>query len=119
MERIIPAEGFSGNHIYVTNGIIAFDYHGYSSRERLLVHHEKGWTAYSAGWHCAIARVDFDLLDTTELNRRKILGPDQYLHDPVPLARRFLQRIDHAKASVRALECREAGYRLLCASEPT
>ena len=30
-ERIIPGEGFSGNHIYVTNGVIAFDYHGYSS----------------------------------------------------------------------------------------
>jgi hypothetical protein len=29
-ERVIPAEGFAGNHVYVTNGIIAFDYHGYS-----------------------------------------------------------------------------------------
>lgn len=35
-ERIIPDEGFSGNHIYVTNGLIAFDYHGYCARERLL-----------------------------------------------------------------------------------
>lgn len=33
-ERIIPAENFSGNHIYVTNGMIAFDYHGYCARER-------------------------------------------------------------------------------------
>ena len=38
-ERIIPGEGFSGDHIYVTNGVIAFDYHGYSARERLLEHH--------------------------------------------------------------------------------
>ena len=33
-ERIIPAENFSGNHVYVTNGTITFDHHGYSSRER-------------------------------------------------------------------------------------
>lgn len=25
-ERVIPGDGFSGNHIYVTNGDIAFDY---------------------------------------------------------------------------------------------
>jgi len=35
-ERIIPGEGFAGNHIYVTDGRIAFDYHGYSSRLKLL-----------------------------------------------------------------------------------
>ncbi|WP_411969247.1 hypothetical protein [Mesorhizobium sp. B283B1A] len=87
----------------MTNGIVAFDYHGYSSRERLLVHHSKGWASQSAGWHCTIEKVDFDLLDTAELNRRKILGPDQYLHDPIPRAHRFLQRRDHAEAAARAL----------------
>ncbi len=102
-ERIIPGEGFAGNHIYVTNGVIAFDYHGYCARERLLEHHGKSWASRAAGWHCAITKVDFDLLDTIELNRRKILGPDQYLHDLISRARRFLQRIDHAEAAARAL----------------
>ncbi|WP_246677693.1 hypothetical protein [Mesorhizobium sp. B2-4-18] len=88
-ERIIPDEGFSGNHIYVTNGLIAFDYHGYCARERLLEHHERSWASRNAGWHCMIAKVDFDLLDKTELNRRKMLGPDQYLQDPIPRARGF------------------------------
>jgi len=40
-ERIIPAESFAGNHIYVTNGVIAFDYHSYSGRDRLLDHHRR------------------------------------------------------------------------------
>jgi hypothetical protein len=101
-ERIIPAEGFWGNHIYVTNGVIAFDYHGYSGRERLLEHHSRGWASQSAGWDCTIEKVDFDLLDTVELNQRKMLGPDQYLHDAVPRAYRFIMRIDHAKAADRA-----------------
>lgn len=101
-ERIVPDEGFSGNHIYVTDGVVAFDYHGYSSRERLLKHHRKGWSGLHEGWNCTIERVDFHLLDTIELNQRKMLGPDQYLHDPVARARRFIGRMDHAEAAARA-----------------
>lgn len=33
---IKPAAGFTGNHIYVTDGINAFDYHGLTSEQRLL-----------------------------------------------------------------------------------
>jgi hypothetical protein len=102
-ERIIPGEGFWGNHIYVTDGAIAFDYHGYSSRERLLEHHRKGWSGLHKGWNCTIEHVDFHLLDTDELNQRKMLGPDQYLHNPVPRARRFIERRIHAEAAARAL----------------
>jgi hypothetical protein len=102
-EKIVPAEGFSGNHIYVTNGVLAFDYHGYSLRDRLLDHHAKGWSGRYEGWDCTIDRVDFDLLDTSALNQRKMLGPDQYLHDPVARAHRFIERIDHAEASRKAL----------------
>jgi hypothetical protein len=98
-ERIVPADGFSGNHVYVTDGEVAFDYHGYSLRERLLAHHRKGWTARYPGWDCEILHVDFDLLDRSELNRRKMLGPDQYLDDPVERARRFIVQFDHERAA--------------------
>jgi len=103
-ERIIPAEGFSGGHAYVTNGIIAFDFHGYSSRENLLAHHCKGWAGRSPGWHCSLERVDFDLLDTAALNQRKMLGPDQYLQDVRPRAQNFIDRIDHHTAAERAFK---------------
>jgi hypothetical protein len=85
----------------VTDGTIAFDYHGYSVRERLLRHHRKGWTAHQPGWACTVETVDFDLLDTSELNARKMLGPDQYLFDAIPRARRFIDRVDHAEAAAR------------------
>ncbi|MCX7303349.1 MAG: hypothetical protein NTV73_03270 [Hyphomicrobiales bacterium] len=97
-ERIVPAEGFAGNHVYVTDGVVAFDYHGYSLLERLLAHHRKGRSARNAGWNCEILAVDFGLLHTSELNSRKMLGPDQYLGDPVERARRFIDRIDHQRA---------------------
>jgi hypothetical protein len=101
-ECIIPAEGFAGGHAWVTNGKIAFDYHGYSSRAKLIAHHSKGWCARNPGWCCDIEIVGFDLMETCELNRRKMLRPDQYLHDAVPRADKFIGRIDHVKGATRA-----------------
>ena len=102
-ERVIPAEGFLGSHVYVTNGVIVFDYHGYSIRDRLLEHHRRVWSSQYAGWSSAIERVDFDLLSTADLNRRQMRGPDQYLHDAIPRARRFIEQRDHANAANKAL----------------
>lgn len=101
-EWIVPDPGFAGTHIYVTDGEVAFDYHGYSSRERLLAHHSKGWSRHRPGWGCTIEPVDFDLLDTRDLNQRKMLGPDQYLYDAIPRAQRFVDRIDHSEGIARA-----------------
>jgi hypothetical protein len=102
-ERIIPTEVFAGAHVYVTNGKVAFDYHGYSLRDRLLAHHERGWSRQRRGWSYVVEKVDFDLLDTWALNQRKMLGPDQYLHDAIPRAKQFIDRIDHPSAVARAL----------------
>ena len=41
-----------------------------------------------------------------------MLGPDQYLHDPVARAERFIDRIDHAAAAgkvMRLIERRKRG----------
>lgn len=110
-EKITPADGFAGNHIYVTDGVISFDYRGYASRLRLLRHHTRWWAdQYDEGWSCALTQVDFDLLSTPDLNQRKMLGPDQYLHDPVRRAHRFLDSADHRIAPARALaKCRLGG----------
>jgi hypothetical protein len=101
-ERIIPFDGHWGNHVYLTNGTIAFDHHGYSARDHLLKHHRKGWSVKSPGWDFVVERADFDLLSTPELNARKMRGPDQYLLDPVPRAQRFIERFDHLAASAKA-----------------
>lgn len=94
-EWIVPVEGYSGHHMYVTNGAIAFDYHGYSRRENLLTHYRNGWSERYAGWSANIKRIDFPLLETVELNKRNHLGPDQFFGDPVTRARQFLLLFQH------------------------
>lgn len=102
-ERIIPGDGFAGNHIFVTDGLIAFDHHGYSHRNRLLRYHTNNWAGeYAEGWNCRLENVEFDLLCTSDLNARKMLGPDQYLHDAVERAQEYLTRIDHKAAYAKA-----------------
>lgn len=91
-EWIRPFDAREGNHIYVTNGTLAFDYHGSSCKVSLLAHHRKGWTTRFPDWDAAVERVDFDLLDTTALNARNMRGPDQYLNDPIARAIAFLER---------------------------
>lgn len=38
---IRPRPGFTGNHVFVTNGDLAFDYHGYLPTSRLVQHYTK------------------------------------------------------------------------------
>lgn len=94
-EMIEPLAGMGGNHIFVTNGEIAFDYRGYCLRQSLLDIHRKGWRSLRGKqWNYSTSRIDFDLLSTKEMNANKMLGPDQYLHDPVQRAMAFI----HAKS---------------------
>lgn len=93
-----PIEGYYGSHIFVTNGSIAFDYHGYSKLERLILHHESGWSRRFPGWSADIVAVNFSLLNTAELNVRNMKGPDEYLGDAIQRSNQYLDRIDHARA---------------------
>ncbi|MBY5933175.1 hypothetical protein KUV51_09225 [Tateyamaria omphalii] len=89
-EWIAPGDGFRGSHVYATNGVLAFDFHGYSYRENLLSRYWKWHQGHFSGWTATVAKVDFCLLDTFELNKRQHLGPDQYFGDPIPRARKFV-----------------------------
>ncbi|MBU2704901.1 hypothetical protein KCM76_02855 [Zooshikella marina] len=102
--RILPKAGFYGNHIFVTDGIVAFDFHGYSLKNQLIAHFRKGWSARYPGWDAHIEVVDFPLLDTDSLNQRKMLGPNQYLFNPIKRAEQFLNRFDHEHLIAKVLK---------------
>ena len=90
--------------MYVTDGLIAFDDHGYSLRERLLAHHRRSWATDRPGWDYDIESVDFPIHGAHALNSRK-LGPDRYLDDAIARARAFVARVAHAEraANVQAI----------------
>ncbi len=98
-----------GMHVFVSDGEIAFDYHGYSVLTRLEQHHQKVWRSQYPDWEGAIAPVDFDLLNESDLNQRNMRGPNQYLGDPVRRASAFLHRIDHTTAVQKAQQLIVAG----------
>lgn len=91
-EWITPSNDFRGTHIYVTNGEFAFDFRGYSFRKNLLSKYWRSHQQLYPGWSAKVTKIDFPLLDTIELNKRKHLGPDQYFDDPIPRAKRFIDR---------------------------
>ena len=96
---IKPADGFSGNHIFVTDGEMAFDYHGYTSREKLVSHIFKKAQRWWPGWSAEIIEIPPHVL-VNEQESKKIEGlwlrqPDQFLHNALPRAQKYLERFDH------------------------
>ena len=91
---IKPAAGFSGNHIYVTDGTNAFDYHGLTTEQRLLALAFRRGRRFFPGWDAALVDLPADVL-ISEQRSRQIEGlwlrePKQFLHDALPRARDFL-----------------------------
>jgi hypothetical protein len=93
---IKPARGFTGNHIVLVRDDLAFDYHGYSSWERLLAHTRAKANRWWPGWSAELLPLPKDVL-ISEAKSRAIDSlwlrqPDQYLHDAMPRAKAFLAR---------------------------
>jgi hypothetical protein len=91
-----PAAGFTGNHIFVTRDNLAFDYHGYSDRSRLIAHTHAKANRWWPGWDCEFIELPKEVL-ISEAKSREYDGlwlrePLQFLHDARPRAERFLDR---------------------------
>jgi len=93
---IRPAEGFTGNHVFVTDGTLAFDVHGYSRQERLVAHHFAKGRRWWPGWDGTLVPLPQEVL-ISEAKSKSYDGlwlrePGQFLHDAMPRARKFLAR---------------------------
>jgi len=103
---IKPAAGFSGNHIYVTDGINAFDYHGLTPEPRLLALAFRRGGRFFPGWDAALVDLPTDVL-ISEPRSRQIEGlwlrePSQFLHDALPRARTFLDGFGDIRQTLTA-----------------
>lgn len=97
---IKPGEGYCGNHVYVTNGIVAFDYRGYLNQDRIVAHHWKQYCRDYPGWHAELIRIGANLSDPAEmaLLGMHVRGPDEYLENALPRARMYLSKYDDCHA---------------------
>jgi hypothetical protein len=98
---IKPAAGFTGNHIYVTDGTNAFDYHGLTKEARLLSFGFARARRFFPGWDATLVDLPADVL-ISEPRSRQIEGlwlrePTQFLHDALPRARNFLDQFGDMK----------------------
>ena len=103
---IKPAAGFTGNHIYVTNGVNAFDYHGLTGEQRLLAFGFERARRFFRGWDATLVDLPTDVL-ASEQRSRQIEGlwlrePKQFLHDALPRARAFLDRFGDIRTQITA-----------------
>ena len=103
---IKPAAGFSGNHIYVTDGINAFDYHGLTTEQRLLAFAFRRGMRFFPGWDATLVDLPMDVLTSNERSRQIeglwLRQPDQFLHDALPRAQAFLDRFGDIRNRVTA-----------------
>jgi hypothetical protein len=93
---IRPAEGFTGSHVFVTNGTTAFDFHGYRCEEALIAHHWAKGRLWWPGWDGTLVSLPQDVL-VSEVKSKTYDGlwlrePGQFLNDAMPRARTFLTR---------------------------
>jgi hypothetical protein len=88
--------GLIGHHIYVTDGVNAFDYHGLTTEQHLLAFGFNRGRRFFPGWNATLVDLPSDAL-VSEARSRQIEGlwlrePRQFLHDALPRARNFLDK---------------------------
>lgn len=93
---IKPAPDFRGNHIVAVSGTTAFDYHGFTNWQALLRHEHAKATRWWPGWNHTLVKLPQKVL-ISEAKSKTYDGlwlrqPDQFLHDPSPRARAFIER---------------------------
>jgi hypothetical protein len=89
-----PRAGYIGNHIIVTDGEAAFDYHGWSGLPALVAHAHAKAGRWWPGWSAELIELPVDVLVSEEKSRRYdglwLREPRQFLYDALPRAHALL-----------------------------
>jgi hypothetical protein len=99
---IKPASGFTGNHIFVTDGVNAFDYHGLTTEVRLLSLAYRRARRFFPGWDATLIDLPTEVLISEQRSRQieglRLREPKQFLHDALPRAQAFLDKFGDLKS---------------------
>jgi hypothetical protein len=94
---IKPVPGSTGNHIFISTDGWVFDYHGYSKRDAFLRHTWKRARQLWPEWDATLVPLPRNVLisetKSREIDGLRLREPQQFLHDALPRARRYLDRL--------------------------
>lgn len=95
---IRPRPGFTGNHIVMKHDLRAFDYHGHTCLNTLLNHTIQKARRWWPRWACDLVPLPVPALTdpsySADFEGLHLRPPQDFLHDPIPRAARFLSRFD-------------------------
>ena len=98
---IRPLMGYLGNHIYVANREITFDYTGFQNRSNFSNFYKKKMRKVFYQWDCEEIELPKDVL-ISEKKSRKYDGlwlrePKDFFDDPIPRAKEYLIKYNFTK----------------------
>ena len=93
---IKPYVGYTGNHVFISNGTCVFDYHGYSEYSKFIEHTFKRAQHYWPGWNADLVELPIDVLISEKSSKTYdglwLREPTQFLHDALPRAQTYLKK---------------------------
>ena len=89
---IHPGSDFRGTHVIVTDGSRAFDARGWTPLDNFLERYAQANRAVAPHWHYTVVSIS-DPLGWDFCLKYHHRHPTLFPHDPIPRARRFLERV--------------------------
>lgn len=87
-----PHEGFTGNHVYATDGEWAFDFNGWTREPFLLEETARRCRTRWRGWDFDRRPFMGSLAEFCAANRQRL--PSQYAADPIPRTDAYISQFD-------------------------
>ena len=89
---VIPEPGFRGSHVFVSDGALVFDYHGWSRHAHFVDHYLRKIRRIFPGWRGAVADISCDFWTQSWFERTWSRQPHDYFVDPTERANSFVDR---------------------------
>lgn len=85
-----PAPGFRGGHVFASDGILVFDYHGFSRHAVYVAHYLRKIQRFFPGWRGSIVDITDSFWTDAWFDQTNHRRPHQFHRDPTDRARHFI-----------------------------
>lgn len=95
---IKPLNGHRGNHIFVTNNELAFDYNGFTTIDNFIENTEGQMRSIFYNWNYELINLPKRVLVSEKESKTYdglwLREPGQFLHDALPRAEKYLEKFN-------------------------